>query len=321
MTYALALDSRQVALDLHGLLKEIDTGHWKAELADSCRERFEMLQRRVDLLLAGAAEADADLVRRLEEVAALLRDHMPSYSSPSPAEIRHEWMRFRRQLVEAYNGLSRDLEAWSVHVPSLRPKNYARNLFHVANGVTALIFIEWILQPAGLVLMAAALAAIAWTLEAARRRLPGLNRFLVKLFNQVIHPHERHRVNSATWYATALLVLALTSPPMVCALAVTILALGDPAAAIIGRRWGRISLINGRSLEGSMTFFIVAAGASWLLMATLHGDLGAAARLAIALSAAGLAALAELVSKRVDDNFSVPLSAALGAGLALHLLA
>jgi dolichol kinase len=320
MTYALALDSRQIAVDLHGLLKEIDTGHWKAEFADSCRERFAMLQERVDLLLAGAAEADADLVQRLEEVAALLRDHMPSYSSPSPAEIRREWMRFRRQLVEAYSGLSSDLEAWSVHVPSLRPKNYARNLFHLANGLTALIFIEWVLQPTGLIIMAAALAATAWSLESARRLLPALNRFLVRLFGPVIHPHERHRVNSATWYATALLVLALTSPPMVCALAVTILALGDPAAAIVGRRWGRIALINGRSLEGSATFFLVAAIASWLLMAAFYGDLAGTTRLAVALAAALAAALAELVSRRVDDNFSVPLTAALGAGLALHLL-
>ena len=202
----------------------------------------------------------------------------------------------------------------------LRPTNYARNLYHLANGVTALIFIELVLPPTGLVVMAALLAALAWTLELGRRRSKFLQRVLMALFERVIHPHERLRVNSATWYATALLVLALSSPPMVCALAVSILALADPAAAIVGRRWGRISLINGRSLEGSTTFFVIGSVTAFAVLSVFHGGLGVGSAVLVAAGASVLAALAELVSKRIDDNFTIPLSAAAGATLVLGML-
>jgi dolichol kinase len=107
---------------------------------------------------------------------------------------------------------------------------------------------------------------------------------------------------------------------MVCALALVVLGLADPAAALVGRRWGNTKLVNNRSLEGSITFAIVGTLASLVTLAIWHADLSWQARLLVALGASVPAALAELASGRIDDNLSIPVAAATGAYLATLLL-
>jgi dolichol kinase len=142
---------------------------------------------------------------------------------------------------------------------------------------------------------------------------------LMKFFKPLAHAHEASRVNSSTWYATALLLLTLTRSPVLCVVAVAILGIGDPMAAFIGRRYGKIKLLHGRSLEGSLTFFASGTVVSVALLQLFHPALGLGMALAISAVAAAFGAIAELLSLRIDDNFSVPLAAALGGALVMLL--
>jgi dolichol kinase len=74
-------------------------------------------------------------------------------------------------------------------------------------------------------------------------------------------------------------------------------------------------LINGRSLEGSATFFLVGSGAAFAALMIWHPEISLGFAILIALGAALPAAVTELLSKRVDDNLSIPLAAASGAWL------
>ncbi|MGB1275120.1 MAG: diacylglycerol/polyprenol kinase family protein [Nannocystaceae bacterium] len=141
----------------------------------------------------------------------------------------------------------------------------------------------------------------------------------MKVFQPVAHPHETWRINSATWYASALVMLALTGEPIVQTTAVVVLGVGDPIAALVGRRFGRHKLINGRSVEGSLAFLVTSACAAAGVLLALHG-LSLVAATTIALAAAVPATFAELVSRRVDDNLTIPLSAAAGALAALGIV-
>jgi len=139
------------------------------------------------------------------------------------------------------------------------------------------------------------------------------------ILGRFAHPHEVWRVNSATWYVTALCGLAAIGEPMLIALAVSILAFADPAAAIVGRRYGKRSLMNGRTAEGSAAFVVV----GWLIgIITICGLFGVTMVDGVALSLAAVipAAVAELLCRRVDDNLAIPLSAATGAWVAGALL-
>ena len=84
------------------------------------------------------------------------------------------------------------------------------------------------------------------------------------------------------------------------------------AAAIIGRRYGRIKLVNGRTLEGTLTFVAVGTLVATPWLALVWGmDSGLALKLAFFGALAG--GIAELFSRRVDDNLSIPVATAVAA--------
>jgi len=300
------LEDRQLILAAHGLLSDIDPSRFREEAAESLKSRLVDVARRM---------ANH---RRLEPLRVALESEIARLPVGGH---RGRWMAFKKAMQPAYARAAALLRAEAVVVPNLRPTNYARSLFHVASATLALGIIEaapsrWLVWG-----LAVSFSLCAWTCELLRRRSPRVNEALMRLFGPVAHLHEHQRVNSATWYSTALVVLATTGSSVLAAVAVTVLGVGDPLAALIGRRFGRHKLLHGRSLEGTLTFFLTAAVASLVLLRVLHSSqlswLGA---LAVAISAALAGAVAELVSLRVDDNLSVPLSAAAAAGLALFCL-
>lgn len=321
MSQALPAGLRSTALELHALLQDLDPAAWREDVHAAARERLAALYARVRALRQAVA-ADrrfAAVQARLAEVADRLEQHLPRMNRPS-ADLRAEWSRLREHLQPAYESLAATLRRYRLHVPSLRPTNYARNVFHVAWGLCILALIEVVATPAQLLWAALGAAAFAWSCETLRRVAPSTNKWLTLPFRKVIHPHEYHRVNSATWYVTALVLLAATGNAAVQATAVAVLAFADPAAALIGRRWGRTKLVHGRSLEGTLAFTAVGAAVAFGALRLWHADLDAGAAAIVAVAAAVAGAVAELLSRRVDDNFSIPVVAALGACLALWLL-
>ncbi len=85
---------------------------------------------------------------------------------------------------------------------------------------------------------------------------------------------------------------------------------GDALAAVVGRRFGRrLYTVAGstRSLEGSLTMFVLSALSTWAALALFGAD----NPLGVALLAAAGATLAEAVSPWGLDNVTVPAVAAL----------
>ena len=105
----------------------------------------------------------------------------------------------------------------------------------------------------------------------------------------------------------------MTGSPLVCSIGVLVLGVGDPAAALVGRRWGRTKLVNGRSLEGTLTFVLTGILVSAPLCALVYPEVGL--RLILALTGVGAVAgaLAELLSSRIDDNLTIPVATGLAA--------
>ncbi|MGV3625034.1 MAG: diacylglycerol/polyprenol kinase family protein [Archangium sp.] len=293
MTSAELVEDRDLALELHRLLSDIDPVRWRAEMAAAWKK--------------GLADLQPKLERRHATLATTLKAELPA------TDTRSSWLQFKQRMQPAYMEFAKGLQLQSIHVPSLRPTNYRRSLLHVASGAFGVFAIE-VLPWNALLAIAGAWAVFAWGCEISRRVSPRINTLLMKVFGPVAHEHESHRVNSATWYASALLLLALTHEPLWCVAGVAVLAIGDPVAGLIGRRFGRIRLMHGRSLEGTAAFFFSSLLVVLPLFVAFHGvSFGVALALAAAAGLAG--AIAELVSLRIDDNFSIPLSAAAGVAL------
>ena len=296
------IEDRDLALQLHKLLSEIDPARWRDEMAAVLKPKL----REFQLKLEGRAHH--------AELHDTLKSELPAL------DTRSQWLAFKKRLQPAYMDLARRLKAQSIHVPSIRPTNYARNVLHITSALAVVGLLEFLNNPALVLGIAAVSAVAAWSTELARRLSPRVNGLVMKVFNPVAHPHEVQRVNSATWYTTALLLLAMTQSTLLQVTGVVVLGIGDPIAALVGRRFGRIKLLHGRSLEGTVAFALSATLATFVAYSLFHPTLGLPTALGLAAAASVAGALAELFSLRVDDNFSIPLSAAAGVVLVTTLL-
>jgi len=110
---------------------------------------------------------------------------------------------------------------------------------------------------------------------------------------------EIQRFSSMTSFLVAVFIIFLLFPPEVSYLCLTFIVFGDLAAKISGLKFGRIKLIHGKTLEGSLGFLtgclyagsvicmIFGFSCSYLLIGAL------------------CATLAELFTFYVDDNFTI----------------
>jgi len=312
---SLALDTRDVALELHALLRDLDPARWSEAMRDELEQRLTLVRDHLQELVHKTWSDAQTLLERLDALLQLIEE------APSADDARAAWMSFRASMQPEYESLVASLAALDVHVPSLRPTNYLRNVFHVGNAVWVLCLVEYVLYtPQRLLGVALAGAVWAWSMEIGRRVVPGVNTFLMKVFGPVAHPHEAHRINSATWYATALVMLAVLFPVHMGVAGLAVLGLGDPMAALVGRRFGRTELVNGRSLEGSLAFVAFGSVAALAALTLWYPELGLRTHLVLALVTALFGAVAELLTRRIDDNLAIPVVGALGAQIATWTL-
>jgi dolichol kinase len=147
------------------------------------------------------------------------------------------------------------------------------------------------------------LAAIALVLEVARRASPAVWRGVDALGGALFRPQEARAVSGPATLAWGYALSWTLFAPRAAATAIVVAALADPAAAVVGRRFGRGAP---KSAAGSAACAAV-AGAILLL---------AGASAPVAAAGAALVALAERAPWPGADNLLVPLA----AGAALTLL-
>ena len=197
-----------------------------------------------------------------------------------------------------------------------RPQNLKRSAFHALWGLFAVFLAVRYLSAHELTLVSGAFTLIAWCLEGLKRSGVWGEALFEHLFGAITHASERDKINSATWYCSAVWVSTLLFEPLAITLSVLCLAVGDPMAGVIGRRYGRTKLLKGRSLEGTLSFVISATLASSALLSLTPHNIESA--WSVALSCAVASAFAELLSGDwLDDNLTIPLIGASAASWAL----
>ncbi|MBT9560344.1 MAG: hypothetical protein IV100_30240 [Myxococcales bacterium] len=308
MSAAVVSQGQLLAQDLFNLIQSLDPAVFRLELEQKVEQLTVQVRARIAEVLAVCHRTQDEQSAAFTEVVESLSQQFDEFLA-ARRDGAAAWLAFFKSLQPGYDALSLRLGAVSkdIELPELRPTNHARSLVHIGNGFFALVVLQ--LGPAlACQIFAGAFALFAWTSETVRRISPAANRALMKLFGPIAHAHETHKVNSATWYATALLILSFTVPAAYSSVAVIVLGLADPAAAYFGRRYGRVRLINGRSLEGSLAFALVGALSGAVVLA-LFSPLAPSQVLFYAAVGGVSGALAELVSgRKVDDNLTIPLA-------------
>lgn len=323
MEQTLPLASQSIAVELRSLIKQLESAQWLEEL-EHIHSRFAALSQRIKALLLTFEKSKSEpttqpLYEDLSQLAGYVEQKLPDCERKEDEIARQEWFRFRERLCHVYDAIASSLKRQNISVPSLRPSNPLRSTAHICNGVAILALIQYTWSWGTMKWIALGAAVMAWGLEFFRPRVPQLNAALMKVFGPIAHPHEHHQVNSGTWYITALLVISLTVSPLVASVAVMVLAIADPAAAVIGRLFGRLKLVKGKTLEGTLTFLLAGMGISALVL-SFYGQLSGMSLLVLGFGAALPGALAELFSQRVDDNLSIPLAVSAGLFLTSWLI-
>ena len=152
-----------------------------------------------------------------------------------------------------------------------------------------------------MVVATAVLAGISLLVEGVRLKLPRLNSLLVSRFGLLLKQAESRKVTGATYFVLSALAAFLLFDHSIAIAALLFLSLGDPVAALVGRRAPGIRFF-GKSPVGTLAMVLVAIGIAAVLSAAGVSDrhwglyLGAVA-----------AGLAELLPLPLDDNLTIPL--------------
>lgn len=221
------------------------------------------------------------------------------------------------QWLAARRAASRTGESEAVELASLRPLMGPRTLFHISSGVLATVMYQFFLTRFQSEMVLLAILGVFGTLEVTRRFSKRWNHFLAgKLFHSIARPREYYRVNASTLYVLALaLVAPVFSRPAVLSGAL-ILAFGDPAAAWLGRRYGKFKLYGSKSLVGTLAFAATGTLVAGAYLMAFCPEASVGNRLAAAGLASIVGSLAELFSgPKLDDNLSIPIASTLAAAI------
>ncbi len=184
-----------------------------------------------------------------------------------------------------------------------------RKAIHLA--MTAVPVTVWFLPWEWALLLLLLGLTVALTVEVARSRSRWVrHRFLLRT-RRLLRRRERSAVSGATYMAAGFLLVFVLFPRPVAVLAMLYLTLGDLAAAVVGKRWGRHRIAGGKSLEGFAACLVVNVTAGLLLPGIGWVP---------ALVGGGAAAAIELAPLRMDDNLTVPLGGAAAIVLSTAIL-
>lgn len=155
-------------------------------------------------------------------------------------------------------------------------------------------------------------AVVSILIDIARFRQWPVWRRLSKILTPIIRPHEiRGAFTGASYILSTSLLCVVLFPKIIAIAAIIFIIIGDTAAALIGRLYGKHPLTGKKSWEGSAACLLSLVLVSFLIpsLPTLAGLIGATT-----------ATLAEAFSGRIDDNLTVPLASGMVMLLVMNLL-
>lgn len=174
-------------------------------------------------------------------------------------------------------------------------KELLRKTTHLAGFFIPLIYI--VLDKPKMILIAGAFVGIAVIVELLKWVSESFRELFFRFFEFILRRHERKgAITGATYYIISTFLCIVIFDKHIAIVSIFFIVLGDTAAALVGKAWGRIKLIGHKSLEGSAACFIVCAVISVFWIDPVIGITGAF-----------VATLAELLPLRIDDNLTVPL--------------
>lgn len=210
-----------------------------------------------------------------------------------------------------------DLRDVSAPTATRKDLHLGRRLLHMVSGSTVAVAYGLFFTHSQAIQLLGTIACIAYVVDRIRVAYPEIARRLEKITNFFLRAEERLKESSMIPYVIGILLTLLSFPKPIALIAISILALADPMAAIVGILYGKRHWVKEKSLEGSLAFFSISLLCSFAILFNLTPNpwwviLGVSLLLSISITAF------EMLPIKLDDNLTIPLFVGfVGWGLSL----
>jgi dolichol kinase len=185
----------------------------------------------------------------------------------------------------------------------------ARAVIHMLLGVILAALLLSVGRTLTAIFLTAAVVVIL-IVELFRWKRPQVNAWITGHLSLFMRDAETHRLTGASYYLIGAAIAAAAFPAKIAALAILFLAFGDPAAAMMRNRWGKL-IVPSKSLAGCIPCLAIC-----LAIALIYAWLQHVSMLT-AVTGAVIATVFETIPLKLNDNLTIPV----GSGAAMALIA
>lgn len=177
----------------------------------------------------------------------------------------------------------------------------SRKVLHLTWITTPIVY--WFLPPEIMLWLLVPCVVLAVVIELLRHYSPGFHGFFRQYVGFMVRSAEWDRVTGATYVIIGALLTVWLFPKQIAIAVMLIQSISDAAASLVGLRYGR-SRFLGKSLPGSLAFFVTAVAILWVVLPESKG---------VGFVSALVATLAEALPAlrcgrfELNDNLTVPL--------------
>lgn len=187
-----------------------------------------------------------------------------------------------------------------------------RKIWHISTGSLALFF--FLRSPLSQVWWASFIMGIAvagFTIDLVRNRVPGVNKFVLKVMGPLMRRSEREGISGLPFYALGVSISLFCFSRDIAVVSSMFLIFSDPISSFFGVLYGKDKILPNKSLQGAVAGFFTCYLIT-LFYAMNTTTLGT--HLLVYSIVAGLIGSAsELVSAfNIDDNLTIPVLSGLG---------
>jgi acyl phosphate:glycerol-3-phosphate acyltransferase len=188
----------------------------------------------------------------------------------------------------------------------------SRALVHVLLGLILAVLLVTVGKALTVISLAAAVVVIL-IVEFVRFMQPSFNDWITGHLSLFMRSAESYQLTGASYYLVGAGITAAAFSPQIAALAVLFLAFGDPAAAMMRNRWGKL-VVTSKSFTGSLPCLAIC-----LVIALVYAWLQDMSILT-AVAGAVIATVFETVPLKLNDNLTIPMGSAAAMALVAFLI-